>query len=296
MSCSCTGHLLCCLLLVGASGMAAEPALCSPQKATQVASSTVSALLAQRNGEAAEGVATGAEVRLLGTRRSSLVGPVYRFRYPRGRVEAEIAAEGCRVVRCVNNAERPKTWPRTVRDNGATKIVPLQELKNRYVKCSRDGALTSAKALAHQLAGGELFATLELRQEQLVDQGNYFAYVFRWAREEIRDGLRVGVWVIRVSVNPETCKAYDVQLVQAHPSQSGIVTGGKAVRAAAVSLAPEWGDTACSLQSGGLTEHWSDGADKPRRLWTLVFRCEAQGRAPETKIVKIDAVTGLPDR
>jgi len=283
----------CCLMLVSASGQAAEPALCSPEQAAQLASSTVSALLAQSDGEEAGGVAAGAEMRLLGTRQNVLAGPVYRFRCLQGHREIEIASHGCQVVRFVNGAERPKTWPRTMSDNGAIKIVPLQQLKNRYVKCSRDGALTSAKALAHQLAGGELFATLELRQEQLVDQGNYFAYVFRWAREEIRDSLRVGVWVIRVSVNPETCKVYDVQFVQTHPSQSGIVTGEEAIRAATISLAPEWGYTGCSLQSGALTEDWSGETDKVRRLWSLVFTCEAEGKSPETKIVRIDAVTGL---
>jgi len=267
---------------------------CSSNEAKEAASFAFALLSAQKGERTTVSTQDSTSTVFLGRHRETLAGPVYTFGSATGDRRVDVAERGCRVVRYLDEQDRPTTWPRARRIGGRKILVSVEDMKKVFVKVSQERALAEAEKAARQLIGSDVFDSLELRQAELVDQGNSLAYVFRWVREDLDQGLRVGLYVIRAAVNPETGAVYDLQIVRSHPSKTGVISSEAAIASATAYLNGEWGEGNCVFQGGGLTERWPDTRGESQRLWAVVFICQAPGRARRWVSVKVDALTGLP--
>jgi len=268
---------------------------CSEERATNVALSFIHEL----SGHEGKGTAyidgsKNQELTIRGPETDHLVGPVYVFESANTKQQLKVAKSGCRVIWYGDSEEKPSTWARVRRYAGKRVVIPIDRVEKEFVNVPLRDALMVARRAASAVVGADHLETLRLKESRLVDQGNTLAYVFRWVREDIEHGLRLGIWVIRISVNPETGAVYELETVESHPSQEGIIDGENALRLAKAQLDNVFGTNGCVFRSGGLSEVWSEEGRTPRRVWGLVFDCKPPDRRRRLVSVKIDAETGSP--
>jgi hypothetical protein len=202
-----------------------------------------------------------------------------------------IAAMGCFPVSFSRPDCEPEKWARIGVFNGLRRLKTPEELRAEYVRMSEDEAFLRAVEVAAGLVGEVTYAELELVEGGLRDEGDSLVYHYRWKREEVEDGLRVGLRVLTVRVNPATGCVFEASFLSSQPNREGLVTGDAAMRTAVQAGSKGESRAPCALVSGSLVEEFVDSTHS-NKYWAFVVECQENNGSVGTANVRIDASTG----
>jgi len=220
-----------------------------------------------------------------------LTGPLFTFQAGNARVL--VAARDCSPIQYTDQSKAPATWPRPISRGGGTDLEVLAELKKNHVTITRQEALLSATTVARAMVGSDLFEKMTLIQGDLTDQGRYFAYVFRWVRELVESNVRLGIWTLRICVNPADGRVYDAHFFHIDPQTSDLIAPASAVEIARKMLPAEKCPQGWKLKRVGAGQHYLQSGESVR-FWAVVFQCNVEGRRPPLVSIKINGISGKP--
>jgi hypothetical protein len=265
---------------------------CGDEAAKGVATALVRAATHDPSGSAADArFRPSTNLTLVDHGFQRLTGPLFTFQAGTARVL--VAARDCSPIQYTDQSRAPATWPRPISKGGGTDLEVLAELKKNHVTVTRQEALLSATTVARAMVGSDLFEKMTLVHGDLTDQGRFFAYTFHWLRELVESNVRLGIWTLRVYVNPANGRVYDAHFFRIDPQTADLIAPGSAVKIAQGMLATEKCPQGWKLKRVGAGQHFLQSGEVVR-FWAVVFQCNVEGRHPPLVSIKINGISGKP--